>query len=88
MRGYAGFVDTLLDAHNTGRGLWAFCRNCGHAKLMKPWDLIRGLKTGTAETIRLTDFGQRFVCKKCSHHATILIPAAGLGHGYGGVGRR
>jgi len=86
---YSGPVDTLLDAHNTGRGLWAFCRNCGRAKLLNPWDLIRNRKgSASMETIRLTDLGKRFACRSCNHHSTILIPAEGLAHGYGDRGRR
>lgn len=88
IRRHEGFVDTLLDAHNTGRGLWAFCRNCGHARLMKPWDIIRGQKSGSAETIRLTELGKRFACSKCGHHVTLLVPAQGLEHGYNDLGRR
>ena len=88
MRSYGGPVDTLLDAHNTGRGLWAFCRNSGHAKLLRPWDLIRTRKGSSNESIRLTELGRRFACRSCNHHSTILIPAEGLAHGYGDARRR
>ncbi len=83
-RRYEGFVDTLAQAHATGRPLWVFCRNCGYARTIKPWDLIKRIHE--PEGIRLTDLGKRFVCGKCSHHVAVLIPAEGLAHGYRGFG--
>jgi hypothetical protein len=80
VRHYNGPIDTLLDAHASGKPLWALCRNCGHTKLIKPWSLMR--KLHGADTQRLAEVGKRFACTKCRHHVTILIPAEGMAHAY------
>jgi hypothetical protein len=85
-RKYTGEVTTIMDAHASGKGLWALCRNCGRVKFLRPWDLLK--KTPDPDKTTLIDLGRRLMCNACHHRVTVLIPSDGIGHGYAGLGGR
>jgi hypothetical protein len=72
-----GPIDTIWMAHMSKRQLWAFCRNCGHASTVDTWRLCQQVRSGDTA---LAEVAKRFLCAKCQHRCTVLIPAEGLAH--------
>jgi len=73
-------VETLWEAHNQRRPLWALCRNCGHVVRFDAYDLLKKVR----ETDKnLWHVSKLLKCSSCKLHVTVLIPAEGPGHGMG-----
>ena len=64
-------IETLWEAHNARRTLWALCRRCGHVAAFMPYDLIKRSRTSDQ---KLWDVSRRLKCKNCGMHVTVLIP--------------
>lgn len=60
---------TLEDCVKAQRDLWAFCRNCGHAKRVRTKALVLKLNF-----VSLARAARALRCVSCQQRASILLP--------------
>ena len=56
-----GAIETLRDACEARRTLWALCKNCGHSERVDPWKLASKI----GHDLALADLAERLRCRRC-----------------------
>jgi len=56
-----GPIETIRQAVQARRSIWAFCLDCGHAAMFDPWWLAQQL----GEDMKLSEAGERLKCYRC-----------------------
>jgi hypothetical protein len=66
---WLGAINSLRDAFKARRHLWVLCKECGHAALVDPRNLI-----GKLGEMSFEEVGRKLRCTKCGKARAHLIP--------------